>query len=126
MGVDLEYKYSLEEISLVSEEFVVTIYNDENHSFDQVIMVVSGALDCSREEARRIANIIDKLGRTVVFKGHYAECQSIAKQINSIGLFVRIFPLNVYVSEEVSQLALKFLMKICKVKTLKKFQRHWV
>ena len=42
------------------------IYNDEVHTFDDVITTIMRAADCSREDAIGFATLIDREGRCVV------------------------------------------------------------
>ena len=42
------------------------LYNDEVHTFDDVITTIIRAADCSREDAIDFATLIDREGRCVV------------------------------------------------------------
>ena len=46
--------------------YCTVIYNDEVHTFDDVITTIIRAADCSREDAIGFATLIDREGRCVV------------------------------------------------------------
>ena len=46
--------------------YCTVIYNDEGHTFDDVITTIIRAADCSREDAIGFATLIDREGRCVV------------------------------------------------------------
>ncbi|KAI9175911.1 E3 ubiquitin-protein ligase ubr1 [Blastocladiella emersonii ATCC 22665] len=54
--------------SLASPVWVVHLWNDEIHSFVQVIQIVERATRCSRREAERTAVVVDDVGRAVVLE----------------------------------------------------------
>ncbi|XP_041351534.1 E3 ubiquitin-protein ligase UBR2-like isoform X2 [Gigantopelta aegis] len=56
------------------------LFNDEVHSYDQVITTLQRAVDCSQREAIDYATIVDREGRSIVKSGTEQECEK-AKEI---------------------------------------------
>jgi ATP-dependent Clp protease adaptor protein ClpS len=71
-------------------DFIVIVFNDEEHTFDQVIDILQKATGCSREEAEMETWEIDHLGRSIVHHGDHAECERAAAIIQSIGIKVAV------------------------------------
>lgn len=55
-------------------------FNDETHTFDQVIECLRRAVDCTQREAVDYATIIDRVGRCIVKCGDFQTCYR-AKQV---------------------------------------------
>ncbi|CAG8465516.1 1191_t:CDS:10 [Ambispora leptoticha] len=71
--------------------FAVLLWNDEHHSFHEVIDQVTAAIECSNVEARRITERVDFYGRDIVeISENIQRLLEIARQISSIGLAVTI------------------------------------
>lgn len=52
----------------------VILYNDDIHSFDEVILQLIKAIGCSVQDAERIAWQAHMTGKTVAFAGTFDEC----------------------------------------------------
>ena len=50
------------------------LYNDDVHSFDEVIFQLIKALQCSEERAVKLTLRAHKNGNTTVYKGEFEEC----------------------------------------------------
>ncbi|BGP10297.1 E3 ubiquitin-protein ligase ubr11 [Rhodotorula toruloides] len=71
--------------------FAVVLWNDERHSFAEVIDQVSRATGCSRAAASGVAQRVDSKGRDVVLISQSAEeCVRVAKRIGVIELGVTV------------------------------------
>ncbi|GAA6011286.1 hypothetical protein JCM11491_006784 [Sporobolomyces phaffii] len=71
--------------------FAVVLWNDEKHSFPQVIDIVSRATGCSRAAAAQVAQRVDTVGRDVVLVTPTAtEALRVASTIHSIDLGVDV------------------------------------
>ncbi|BGP26637.1 E3 ubiquitin-protein ligase UBR1 [Rhodotorula toruloides] len=71
--------------------FAVVLWNDERHSFAEVIDQVSRATGCSRAAASGVAQRVDLKGRDVVLISESAEeCVRVAKRIGVIELGVTV------------------------------------
>ena len=68
----------------------VILYNDDWHTFDQVIGQLMKALACSRELARAHTLNVHNLGRDVVFNGSREDCQGVVKVLREIRLQTEI------------------------------------
>ncbi|KAI9059537.1 hypothetical protein FKP32DRAFT_1596096 [Trametes sanguinea] len=51
---------------LMHDNFALVIWNDDKHSFDEVIELLHDITNCTREEAARIADRIDEQGREII------------------------------------------------------------
>ncbi|KAJ3108877.1 hypothetical protein HDU97_010149 [Phlyctochytrium planicorne] len=71
--------------------FACVIWNDELHSFTEVINRIANAARCSIAEAKTIANNVDTVGRDIVYTSHsIPRLISVAKSIAAAGLAVTI------------------------------------
>ncbi|RHZ54062.1 hypothetical protein Glove_431g29 [Diversispora epigaea] len=71
--------------------FAIILWNDEHHSFQDVIDQVVEATSCTKEVARRLAEKIDSYGRDIVeLSEDIPRLLSIARTISSIGLAVTV------------------------------------
>jgi len=63
------------------------LFNDDVHSFDEVILQLVKALNCSLEKAEQLALLAHNKGNAVVFEGDFEAClkkNSILKEIELI------------------------------------------
>ncbi|TIC25242.1 hypothetical protein E3Q12_01043 [Wallemia mellicola] len=92
----------------------VVLWNDERHSFDEVIEQVSLAIDCYHSVSRSVAERIDKHGREVLRSSTDINALlKIAVIINSIDLAVTIRPSYDTNLEDICHLLLEFLFDLC-------------
>ncbi|CAB4385880.1 unnamed protein product [Rhizophagus irregularis] len=80
-------------INNVDEEklFAVVLWNDEHHSFHEVIEQLMDATSCSKAEAKAIAERVDSYGRDIVqISEDIQRLLNIARAITSIGLAVTV------------------------------------
>ncbi|KAG9290597.1 hypothetical protein G9A89_011560 [Geosiphon pyriformis] len=71
--------------------FAVVLWNDEHHSFNEVIEQVRLVTSCTESEAKRIAERVDSYGRDIVeFSEDIPRLLDIARKISAIGLAVTI------------------------------------
>ncbi|KAJ3135188.1 hypothetical protein HK100_003039 [Physocladia obscura] len=77
-----------------TDMFACILWNDEDHTFDEVIMKVEAGINCSSETASQIAVRVDSVGRDVIATNYQtARLLSVARTINedrSNGLNVTI------------------------------------
>jgi len=69
------------------EPWTLILYNDDVHSFDEVIIQIMKALKCDQEKAENLAIMAHNKGKAVVFKGTFEECferNTILKEIELI------------------------------------------
>ena len=70
--------------------WLVTVYNNEHNTWDEVMVILMVATQCSAEEAYIETWEIDKLGASVVHHGGEEECLAAAKVIATIGIRVEV------------------------------------
>ena len=68
--------------------WVVILYNDDYHAFDEVVLQVQKATGCSREEAEFITYEAHTTGRGIAFTGPEEECERVAGVLRQIRLQV--------------------------------------
>ena len=85
------------EISDLEEEEIgtdlgsrVILYNDDWHSFEEVISQLIKAIKCSFEEARDKTFEVHFKGKAVVFSGDMPECLKVSGVLEEISLHTQI------------------------------------
>ena len=63
----------------------VLLYNDEEHTYDYVVEMLTHTCRLARMEAFRCAVEVDLTGRTIVFYGSRAACTNVADKIRAYG-----------------------------------------
>lgn len=72
----------------VDSPWVVILYNDDWHPYDQVVFQVQKATGCSLEKAVWITQEAHTTGRAVAFSGSLEECERVAAVLRAIKLQV--------------------------------------
>lgn len=70
--------------------WIVTVFNNDYNTYDEVMCVLIVATGCTAEEAYMEAWEIDHLGRSVVHHGAEKECRQAAEIIATIGIRVEV------------------------------------
>jgi ATP-dependent Clp protease adaptor protein ClpS len=70
--------------------YIVVVYNDEVHTFDEVEQQLQKATGCTLEKAEALAVEIDSKGRAVVYSGSSLECERVANVLREIRLQVEV------------------------------------
>jgi ATP-dependent Clp protease adaptor protein ClpS len=73
-----------------SRPWQVVLFNDDWHTFDEVILQVQKATGCRLEEAVRITLTAHHEGRAVCFSGPFERCEVVATKLQEIRLGVTI------------------------------------
>jgi ATP-dependent Clp protease adaptor protein ClpS len=68
----------------------VVLYNDDWHSFDDVIFQLIKAISCSYEDARGYAFEVHVKGKAIVFNGPMKECLRVSSVLEEIALNTQI------------------------------------
>ena len=71
-----------------SGPWIVILYNDDYHSFDEVILQLQKATGCSLETAEAIADAAHTTGRAIAYTGTLEECERVAGILRQIRLQV--------------------------------------
>ncbi len=70
--------------------FKVVLYNDEEHTFDEVIIQLIKAVGCVFKEARSFAFEVHVKGKAIVFTGDLPACLKISSILEEIALHTQI------------------------------------
>jgi hypothetical protein len=70
--------------------YIVTVYNNEHNTYEEVMMILMIATACSTDEAYMETWEVDHLGKSVVHRACEAECRSVADVISTIGIEVQV------------------------------------
>lgn len=68
----------------------VVLYNDDWHTFDEVISQLIKAVNCSFEEARGYAFEVHVKGKSIVFSGTMNQCLKVTSILEEIALNTQI------------------------------------
>lgn len=68
----------------------VILYNDEIHTFDEVIVQLIKAIGCSPEEAESIAWEVHSKGKAKVYEGEMPDCLRVSGILEEIALNTQI------------------------------------
>ncbi|KAG7160528.1 E3 ubiquitin-protein ligase UBR2-like 2, partial [Homarus americanus] len=58
----------------IKDTYVTMLYNDETHTYDQVITTLERAIDCTQKDAVAFATSIDREGRCIVKCSSFQQC----------------------------------------------------
>jgi ATP-dependent Clp protease adaptor protein ClpS len=83
------------EVDVLEKEAVgaawrVLLYNDEVHSFDEVIWQIIKATGCSRSHAEKLTWQVHHEGKAQVFEGAFEACLKVESVLAEIDLITRI------------------------------------
>ena len=70
--------------------WIVTVYDNDKNTVDQVIGILVEATGCSLDEAEMETWEIHHLGRSTVHHGGQNECEKVATTIRRIGIRVTV------------------------------------
>jgi ATP-dependent Clp protease adaptor protein ClpS len=70
--------------------FNVLLFNDDWHSFDEVIKQIIKAIKCSMQKAKAITFEVHVKGKAVVFSGNLQECLKVSSILEEIALHTQI------------------------------------
>lgn len=68
----------------------VLLFNDNWHTFDEVIYQLIKATQCSFEKARSYAFEVHVKGKSIVFSGQMSRCIKVSSILEEIGLITQI------------------------------------
>lgn len=74
----------------IAEPWKVILYNDDIHSFDEVILQLIKAVGCSAQRAEEIAYEAHTRGKAVAHSGPFEQCFRVAGVLREIQLIVDI------------------------------------
>lgn len=80
----------IEESTTIDTEYRVFLYNDDHHTFDEVIAQLIKAINCSFEKARAYAFEVHVKGKAMVFSGSIESCIKVSSILEEIALHTQI------------------------------------
>lgn len=72
------------------DAYRVVLFNDEEHSFDEVIFQIIKAVNCSRSKAETLTWEVHTKGRAIVFSGQIERCIYVSAVLEEISLKTEI------------------------------------
>ncbi len=79
-----------DETTTVDTEYRVFLFNDDHHTFDEVINQLIKAINCSYEMARSFAFEVHVKGKAMVFSGSMQSCIKVSSILEEIALHTQI------------------------------------
>ena len=70
--------------------FKVILYNDDWHSFDEVIVQLIKAIQCNIEQARAFAFEVHVKGLAMVYSGNLQKCLKVSSVLEEIELHTQV------------------------------------
>ncbi|MFA3782930.1 ATP-dependent Clp protease adaptor ClpS [Melioribacteraceae bacterium 4301-Me] len=80
----------IEEETTVTTAYKVILYNDDWHTFDEVIAQLIKAINCSYEQARAYTYEVHVKGKAVVYNGELADCLKVSSILEEIALHTQV------------------------------------
>ena len=74
----------------LDQPWMVILFNDDYHAFDQVVAQVRKAIGCSPGEAFQITYTAHTNGQAVAYVGGKAQCEHVASVLREIDLHVEL------------------------------------
>lgn len=68
----------------------VVLYNDDFHTFDEVIAQLIKAINCTYEQARALTFEVHVKGKAIVFSGSMPDCLRVSSILEEIALHTQI------------------------------------
>jgi ATP-dependent Clp protease adaptor protein ClpS len=74
----------------VAHPYTVILFNDNTHTFDEVITQLIKAVGCSSDRAEAFAWEVHTRGKASVYSGEMTECLRVSHVLEEIGLHTQI------------------------------------
>ncbi len=90
--MDLNYQIEnstdvIDEVKLITK---VILYNDEMHTFDEVIFQLIKATSCSIIKAEKITHEVHFVGKSIAYEGSMSKCLNVSSVLEEISLLTEI------------------------------------
>lgn len=79
-----------EEETSVGVPFRVVLFNDDWHTFDEVIAQIIKAVNCPFDFARSKAFEVHVKGKAIVYNGNINDCLKVSSVLEEIGLHTQV------------------------------------
>jgi ATP-dependent Clp protease adapter protein ClpS len=76
--------------TIVAIPIKVFLFNDNFHTFDEVIGQVCIAISCSEQHAEKVAWEVHTRGKSLVYDGDISECLRVSSVLEEIGLHTQV------------------------------------
>lgn len=83
-------KPEIEESTSVTMPFSVILYNDDWHTFDEVINQIMKATECGLDKARKLTFEVHVKGKANVYQGELSICLKVVSVLEEIELHTQI------------------------------------
>jgi len=90
MENDIKQTPEIEEETTIGLASKVVLYNDDWHTFEEVIVQLMKAVKCSFDEGRDFAFEVHVKGKAVVFSGSMSDCLKVTSILDEIALNTQI------------------------------------
>ena len=87
---ETEVLVSEEEEERIATPWRVILYNDEIHTFEEVIVQLVKATGCTEQQAEKWAWQVHTNGKACVFEGEFEECFRVQGVLKEIGLVTEV------------------------------------
>ncbi len=87
---NVEIQPEVEEETTVATAYKVVLYNDDWHTFEEVINQLIKAVKCSYEEARDFTFEVHTKGKAIVYNGDLNNCLKVSSVLEEIALHTQI------------------------------------
>lgn len=84
------YSIQFEEETTIGTQYRVFLFNDNHHTFDEVITQLIKAINCSFNKARTHAFEVHVKGKSMVFSGSMQACLKVSSILEEIALHTQI------------------------------------
>lgn len=74
----------------INTAYKVILYNDDHHTFDEVITQLIKAINCTFEQARALAFEVHVKGKALVYSGSMESCLKVSSILEEIALNTQI------------------------------------
>lgn len=66
---------------LTTDDYCTVLFNDETHTFDQVISTLTRVMNCSQRDALEFVTNVDRDGRAIVKCAEFQQCKDLQNEI---------------------------------------------
>ncbi len=88
------YQSETDESTSIEFPFMVILFNDNYHSFEEVIAQLLKAIKCSFEKARSLTFEVHVKGKAIVFHGSLNDCLKVSSILEEIELHTQVVSEN--------------------------------
>ncbi len=89
-GPEIDVLELTEEDESIDTPWRLILYDDDIHTFDEVINQLIKALGCTKAKAEELTNKVHFEGKATVFEGSFEECLKINSVLQEIQLITEI------------------------------------